>query len=47
MLNKIATGMNANVDSKLNKSASNLIKYDKNHKTNFNKIDEKNNLYKI
>lgn len=41
MLNKIATGMNANVDSKLNKSASNLIKYDKNHKTNFNKIDEK------
>ena len=47
MINKIDTGMNANFDSKLNKSASNLIKYDKNHKTNFNKIDEKNKLYKI
>lgn len=41
MLDKIADGMNKNIDSKLKMTASDLIKYDATHKTNFNRIDEK------
>ena len=41
MLDKIATGMNENIDSKLNMTAYDLIKYDSTHKTNFNRIDER------
>jgi transcriptional regulator with XRE-family HTH domain len=41
MLDKIANGMNKNIDSKLNITASDLIKYDEKHKTNFNRIDER------
>lgn len=41
MLDKIANGMNKNIDSKLNMTASDLIKYDSAHKTNYNRIDER------
>ena len=41
MLDKIAEGMNNNIDSKLNMTASNLIKYDASHKTKYTRIDEK------
>lgn len=41
MLDKIADGMNKNIDSKLNMTADILIRYDKNHKTNFKRIDQK------
>lgn len=40
MLDKIADGINK-IDSRINITASDLIKYNKNHKTNFNRIDEK------
>lgn len=41
MLDKIADGMNKNIDSKLNVTASDLIKYNPKHKTNYSRIDEK------
>ena len=41
MLDKIADGMNAKLDSKLNMTASELIRYDKSHITNFTRIDRK------
>ena len=41
MLDKIADGMNKNIDSKLNMTSSELLKYDSSHKTNFARIDEK------
>lgn len=41
MLDKIADGMNENLDSKLSMTASDLIRYDPAHKTNFNRIDER------
>lgn len=41
MLDKIADGMNKNIDSKLKITASDLIKYDPSHKTNFSRIDER------
>ena len=42
MLDKIADGMNNNIDSKLSITASDLIRYDKDHITNFTRIDRKN-----
>lgn len=41
MLDKIADGMNKNIDKNLNITGSDLIKYDANHKTDFVRIDEK------
>lgn len=41
MLDKIADGINNNIDSKLNITASDLIRYDKDHITNFTRIDRK------
>ena len=41
MLDKIADGMNKNIDRKLNMTSSELLKYNKDHKTTFNRIDEK------
>lgn len=41
MLDKIAEGMNKNIDRKLKMTASELLKYDKEHITNFNRIDRK------
>jgi len=41
MLEKIADGMNKNIDRHLNMTASELIKYDKSHKTNYSRVDEK------
>lgn len=41
MLDKIAEGMNKNIDRKLKMTASDLLKYDSSHRTNFTRIDEK------
>ena len=41
MLDKVAEGMNKNIDRKLKMTASDLLKYDKTHRTTFNRIDEK------
>ena len=41
MLDKIAEGMNKNIDRKLKMTASELLKYDSSHRTNFTRIDEK------
>jgi len=41
MLDKIASNMNKNLKPNPNLTASDLIKYDTNHKTNFSRIDEK------
>ena len=41
MLDKIAEGMNKNIDRKLKMTASDLLKYDSSHKTNFTRVDEK------
>ena len=41
MLDKIATGMNNNIDHKLNMTSSELLRYDEEHKTTFNRVDEK------
>lgn len=41
MLDKIADGMNKNIDHKLNMTSSELLKYNKEHKTKFSRIDEK------
>lgn len=40
MLDKLANDINK-LDKSLNITASDLLKYDHNHKTNFNRIDEK------
>ena len=40
MLDKLANGINKS-DKSLNITASDLLKYDPSHKTNFNRIDEK------
>lgn len=40
MLDKLANGINK-LDKSLNITASDLLKYDPRHKTNFNRIDEK------
>ena len=41
MLDKIAEGMNKNINRKLKMTASELLKYDSSHKTNFTRVDEK------
>lgn len=41
MLDKIAKGINDNIDKRLNITASDLIKYDKYHITNYTRIDRK------
>ena len=41
MLDKIADGMNKNIDSKLNMTSSELLRYNPSHKTNFTRVDEK------
>ncbi len=41
LLDKIADGMNKNIDPNLNMTGSELIRYNKDHKTNFNRIDER------
>ena len=41
MLDKIAMGMNKNIDLKLKMTASELIKYNPSHKTNFSRVDER------
>lgn len=41
MLDKIADGMNKNIDPNLNMTSSELLKYDSSHKTSFVRIDEK------
>lgn len=41
MLDKIAEGMNKNIDRKFKMTASDLLKYDKTHRTTFNRIDER------
>ena len=41
MLDKIAEGMNKNIDRKLKMTSSELLKYDPSHKTNFTRVDEK------
>ena len=41
MLDKIANGMNKNIDSKLKMTSSELLKYDPSHTTNFTRIDER------
>ncbi len=46
MLDKIAEGINKNIDKNLKITASDLIKYNEKHKTNFTRIDEKNNVKK-
>ena len=40
MLDKIAEGMNKNIDRKLKMTASALLRSDRSHKTAFNRIDE-------
>ncbi len=46
MLDKIANGINKNIDDKANITASDLIKYDKSHITNYKRIDERKNITK-
>ena len=41
MLDKIADGMNKNIDPKLKMTSSKLLEYNPNHKTNFIRVDEK------
>ena len=41
MLDEMAEGMNKNIDCKLKMTASDLLKYDKTHRTTFNRIDER------
>lgn len=41
MLDKIAEDMNKNINRKLKMTASELLKYDSSHKTNFTRVDEK------
>lgn len=41
MLDKIANGMNKNIDSKLKMTSSELLRYDSKHKTTFTRVDER------
>ena len=41
MLDKIADGMNKNIDPKLKMTSSKLLEYNPKHKTNFIRVDEK------
>ena len=41
MLDKLAEGINKNIDSKLNITSSDLLKYDESHITNYTRIDQK------
>lgn len=41
MLDKIADGMNKNIDPKLKMTSSKLLEYNPSHKTNFTRVDEK------
>ena len=41
MLDKIANGMNKNIDSNLKMTSSKLLEYNIKHKTNFTRVDEK------
>ena len=41
MLDKIANGMNKNIDFNLKMTSSELLRYDPSHKTNFKRIDER------
>lgn len=41
MLDKIADGMNKNIDSELKMTSSKLLEYNVDHKTNYTRIDEK------
>ncbi len=45
MLDKITDGINKNIDTKINITSSDLIKYNKSHVTNYKRIDEKKNSY--
>lgn len=42
MLDKLVDGINNNIDSNLNITSSDLLKYDENHITNYTRIDEVN-----
>ena len=41
MLDKIADGMNRNIDPKLKMTSSKLLEFNPDHKTNFTRVDEK------
>ena len=41
MIDKIANGMNKNIDFNLKMTSSELLRYDPSHKTNFKRIDER------
>ncbi len=41
MLDKIANGMNKNIDSKLKMTSSKLLEYNPNHRTDFIRVDKK------
>ena len=41
MLDKLAEGINKNIDCKLNITSSDLLKYDESHITNYTRIDQK------
>lgn len=41
MLDKLVDGINKNIDSKLNITSSDLLKYDESHITNYTRIDQK------
>ncbi len=41
MLDKIADGINKNIDTKSKITSSELIRYNKNHETNYSRIDER------
>lgn len=49
MLDKLTKGINTNIDSKLNITSSDLLRYNESHITNYTRIDEKNkfNLFLI
>lgn len=39
LLDKLADGMNKNIDTKLNMTTSKLLEYDESHKTNYKRVD--------
>lgn len=41
MLDKIAQGINLNIDHSINLTSADLIKYNPKHKTNYSRIDER------
>ncbi len=41
MLDKLTKGINTNIDSKLNITSSDLLRYNESHITNYTRIDEK------